>query len=185
MSTSLFNLYDYIFFAFMLFFVCVGLVRGFWIQLCSVIIWALGGIVYYYNAPQLEQVYLSRYLSIPVAHWFVLAIVLVGCFFINFLIRFLLGSVFKVNAFTFFNKVGGLFLGLVGSALIVALIIYAVNSSDMQNESSDWKKSYIVSNVIPTLDKLNEHSDEKVSLPGATATDSVAVSQVGNTMEVS
>lgn len=164
MSFSLFNLYDYIFFAFILFFGCVGLIRGFWIQLFSLIVWLLGIIFYYYSAPKIEQVHLSKYLSIPVAHWFVLATILVGCFFINFLIRFLLSSLFKLNAFTFFNKIGGLLLGILSSALIILLLIYSINSSDISNEISEWKKSYVILTLTPFLEKLNERNNQNISL---------------------
>ncbi|MES2204311.1 MAG: CvpA family protein [Pseudomonadota bacterium] len=177
---ALFNLYDYIFFAFILFFTFVGLARGFWVQFFATLVWGVGVVLYYENSLTFEQGFLSQYLSIPVAHWFTLAITLVGCFFINFLIRFILGSIFKLNAFTFFNKLGGLIFGACASAMIVVLVIYAVNSSSLGNESTDWKKSYIVTIITPKMTSFKEHNDNKITLTSS----NTSVSQLGNTVEV-
>lgn len=180
---SLFNLYDYIIFAFILFFSLLGLVRGFWVQFVSSLIWTVGGIVYYLYSPMLEQVVLAKYMSIPVAHWFVLAIVLFGCFIINFLARFLLGSLFKINAFTFFNKIGGLIFGACSSALVVLLIIYAINHSSLSHDSSDWGKSYVITKISPMLEKFNEHVNDSASFSTAAPAHN-AVPKVANTYEV-
>ena len=180
--STLFNLYDYIFFAFILFFAFVGLARGFWVQLLSTIVWGLGAVFYYVYGPSLEQGFFSQYFSVPIAHWFMLGMVLVGCFFVNFLIRFILGSIFKLNAFTFFNKLGGLIFGACASAVIVLLIIYSINNSSLSTESTDWKKSYIVTKIMPEIEsfRLKEHNDNQNSF----VTPNPAVSQLGNTVEV-
>lgn len=180
--SNLFNLYDYIFFAFILFFAFVGLARGFWVQLFATIVWGLGAVFYYVYGPGLEQGYFSQYLSLPIAHWFMLAIAMVACFFVNFLIRFILGSIFKLNAFTFFNKLGGLIFGACASAVIVLLVIYSVNQSSLSGESADWKRSYIVTNITPMIKsvQIKEHNDDK----NAFAASNTAVSQLGNTVEV-
>lgn len=178
---SLFNLYDYIIFAFVLFFSLIGLARGFWVQFFSTIVWILGGVIFYVYSPILEQVILAKYMSTPIAHWFVLAIVVVGCFIINFLIRFLLGSLFKINAFTFFNKMGGLVFGACSSSLVVLLIIYAINNSSLSHDSSDWGKSYVITKVTPILEKFHERVDDSASFAAPAHT---AVPQLGNTVEV-
>ena len=178
--STLFNLYDYIFFAFILFFTFVGLARGFWVQLFATIVWGLGAVFYYMYGPTLEQGFFSQYLSTPIAHWFMLAIALVGCFFVNFLIRFILGSIFKLNSFTFFNKLGGLIFGACASAVIVLLVIYSINNSSLSSESADWKKSYVVTQITPKIESFKGHNDNKNSV----ATSNTAVSQLGNTVEV-
>lgn len=178
--STLFNLYDYIFFAFILFFAFIGLVRGFWVQFFSALVWLAGGIFYYFDSPIIEQVVLSKYMSTPVAHWFLLAMVLVGCFFINFLARFLLGSLFKINAFTFFNKMGGFLFGICGSVLVLVLIIYAVNHSGLSEESIDWKKSYVVTKATPIIEMLKEHNDNKTAF----AATNTSVPKVADTYEV-
>lgn len=178
--SALFNLYDYIFFAFILFFAFVGLARGFWVQFFATIVWGLGAAFYYIYAPTLEQGFFSQYFSIASAHWFTFAATLVGCFFVNFLIRFILGSIFKLNAFTFFNKLGGLIFGACASAVIVLLTIYSVNHSSLRSESTDWKKSYVVAEMTPKMDSFKEHNDNK----NAFVASNTAVSPVGNTFEV-
>lgn len=180
--STLFNLYDYIFFAFILFFAFIGLARGFWVQLIATFVWAIGAVFYYFYGASFEQGYLSQHLSLPIAHWFTLAIVIVGCFFVNFLIRFLLGSIFKLNAFTFFNKVFGFVFGACASTLIVLLMIYAINHSSLSTESTDWKKSYVVTQVSPEIEsfKFKDPHDIKNSF----ATSNSTVSQLGNTAEV-
>lgn len=177
--SALFNLYDYIFFSFILFFAFVGLARGFWVQFFATIVWGVGAVLYYLYGLGLEVGYFSQYLSTPVAHWFTLAIALVGCFFINFCVRFILGSIFKLNAFTFFNKLGGLIFGACASAIIVLLVIYSINHSTLGAESADWKKSYVVDKMTPMLQAFKEHNEIKNTLtPHAT------VSQLGNTTEL-
>ncbi len=178
--TTLFNLYDYIFFAFILFFAFIGLARGFWVQLLSILVWVGGVVFYYFDNALIEQVILSKYMSVAVAHWFVLAIVMVSCFFINFLIRFILGSLFKINAFTFFNKMGGFLLGICGSAIVVLLIINAVNNSSLSNESTDWKKSYVVTKITSIIESRKENNDKKISLD----TTNTSTPKVGDTYEV-
>lgn len=180
--STLFNLYDYIFFAFILFFAFVGLARGFWVQFFATIVWGVGIVLYYIYGPDFEQGFLSQYLSAPIAHWFALAMVLVGCFFVNFLIRFILGSIFKLNAFTFFNKLGGFIFGCCASALVVLLIIYAVNHSSLSSESVDWKKSYVVNQVIPKMESFKEHNDKQN--PFVTVTPHTAVPKVADTYEM-
>lgn len=177
--STLFNLYDYIFFAFILFFALVGLARGFWVQFFATIVWLIGGALYYFSGPDIEQSFLQTYMSVPVSHWFMFAIVVIGCFFINFLIRFLLGCLFKMNAFTFFNKIGGLIFGLCSSALIVVLVIYAINKSSLNQDSVDWKKSYIVEQLTPVMEKL-KHADHE----GLTAPTGTEVSQITNATAV-
>ena len=180
--STMFNLYDYIFFAFILFFALVGLARGFWVQFFATVVWTAGAIFYYVYGANFEQGFLSSYMSVTIAHWFMLAIVVVGCFFVNFLIRFVLGSLFKINAFTFFNKIGGLIFGAGSSAVVVALVIYAVNHSSLSHESVDWTKSYVVTYSTSMMDNF-KHVDAKI-LTTAPAASNLAVSQIGNTDEV-
>ncbi|MBP9726714.1 MAG: CvpA family protein [Gammaproteobacteria bacterium] len=178
--STLFNLYDYIFFAFILFFACIGLARGFWVQLLSIFVW-LGGIAFYYFENELiEHVILSKYMTPAVAHWFLLALVMLSCFFVNFLTRFILGSLFKINAFTFFNKVGGFILGVCGSSMVIFLIIYSINHSSLSNESVDWKKSYVVVKIAPLMESFKEHNDNK----NAFSTPNTSIPKVGDTYEV-
>lgn len=189
--STLFNLYDYIFFAFILFFALVGLARGFWIQFLATIVWIAGGLVYYVYGPNIEQGFLSEYMATAVAHWFMFGIIIVGCFFVNFLIRFLLGSLFKMNAFTFFNKIGGLIFGACSSALVVGLVIYAINHSSLSHDSVDWQKSYVVTRMTPIMDEM-KHVDTKILTTGSSSTNATnsaaannsTVSQVANTYEV-
>lgn len=181
--SAIFNLYDYIFFAFILFFTFLGLVRGFWIQLFSTGIWLAAISFYYVYGVNFERDFLSQYMSTTIAHWFGLALILVGCFFINFIVRFILGSIFKINAFTFFNKLGGLIFGACASAIIALLIIYAVNYSNISKESTDWQQSYVVSKVTPFLASFKEHNDNNTSFSTTTASNTT-VPKVADTTAV-
>ncbi len=182
--STLFTIYDYIFCAFVLFFAFVGLVRGFWVQLFSIAIWSAGFIFYCFYAPTFEHGFLSAYMSANVAHWFAVAIILVGACIINFIARFLLNSIFKINPFTVVNKVGGFLLGACSSSLIVLLVIYALNNSPLAAESTDWEKSYTVKQATPILASLKEHNDNKTSFAAAATAANNAVSQVINTTGV-
>lgn len=178
--SALFNLYDYIFLSFILFFALIGLLRGFWTQFFATVIWLIGIVSYYSYAPIFEQGFLSQYMSTLIAHWFSIATVLIGCFFINFIIRFVLGCIFKINALTFFNKIGGLIFGAFASVLIVLLIIYAVDNSNLRSKSTDWSQSYLVSNIAPFMNSLEAHDDNKISF----ATTNTSVSQITDTEAV-
>lgn len=168
---ALFNIYDYIFFAFILFFALIGLVRGGWVQLFAAAIWLAALAFYCVNTSNFEHGFLSAYMSPDIAHWFLLAATLMGACILNFIIRLLLNSLFKANPFTFFNKLGGFVFGAFASGFIVVLMIYALNASMFSAESTDWEKSFTVKGLAPFLDKFKAQNENKTKFESTDKSD--------------
>lgn len=170
---DLLTLYDYIIVAFILFFSCIGLVRGFWVQLFSAFVWSMGLVFFYLFSSDIEHGFLSQYMTEDVAHWFCLIGVFVGCCVVNFIARFLLNSIFKINPFTLFNKIGGFFLGFFASSLMLLLIVYAFNTAKTGvQESTPWKNSVVLHYLTPVLSSFKDnHNDSSLVITGKNASD--------------
>ncbi|MCD8499687.1 MAG: hypothetical protein LRY43_00815, partial [Gammaproteobacteria bacterium] len=105
-----------------------------------------------------------------VAHWFSLVGVFVGCALL-ILSHDFVNSIFKVNPFTLFNKIGGFVLGVFASSLMLLLILYAFNTAKTGlQQSTAWKSSVVLQYLTPVLSSFKDsHNDSPLVITGKNA----------------
>lgn len=155
------NYVDYLLLSFVLLSSILGLARGFWLQIISLLVWVSASIAYYFLGPLLTDDFVSHLMPADVAKWVVMGGLFVLFFFIGVVLRWLASTLFTVNGFTFFNKVMGLLLGFCISVVLVLVIVYAVNYTDIARQDS-WRSSVVVEHTSDFLDKYSDRVVKKV-----------------------
>lgn len=159
---SALNYIDDVFLGFVLLSSMLGLVRGFWLQIISLAVWLGAAVVYYSLGPLLRDDFVSHFVPAAVANWVVVAGLFIIFFFIGVALRWLAAILFAVNSFTFFNKAMGLLLGFAVSIVLVLVVVYAVNYTDIEAQPL-WRSSVVVQRSSEFLDTYSDRVVKKVN----------------------
>lgn len=158
---SALNYVDYVLLGFVLLSSILGLARGFWLQIISLVVWVGAAVVYYCWGSLLTEDFVSHLMPADAAHWMVVGGLFIIFFFVGVVLRWLANTFFALNGFTFFNKVMGLLLGFCISIVLVLVMVYGVNYTDMATQSS-WRSSVVVERTSEFLDKYSDRMVKKI-----------------------
>lgn len=147
-----FTFIDYTFAVILLAGALLGFARGLYLQLISLVVWALAAVVYYFEANTIALDVLTKYMALDVANWVVLAGLILIALFLSFFVKLFASGVLGLNSATWFNKVMGFMLGMIASLIVIVLIVYGLSKTELA-DSSQWQNSLFIKSIMPVAEK--------------------------------
>ncbi|MGY4677029.1 CvpA family protein [Pasteurella sp. P03HT] len=134
---------DYIIIAIIVFSIIISLLRGFIREVMSLVSWVVAFMVASHFYPYLAQ-YLTQIESLYIRNGTAIAILFIATLLVGAIVNYILGTLVDKTGLTGTDRVLGACFGLLRGVLIVAALLFFMDTFTNFSQSVWWKESKLI-----------------------------------------